>query len=135
VRPLLAAERKLANALLGAEIPDAPLSPGGDGWLGRAKAYWTDVSTWRGTAYLLARLPLGVATFSVATAAYGTALYLSAAPIVAPFDSIDLDFWRIDTAPEGLAILPLGLLLLVAAGWISEGMAAASGGVARWGVR
>jgi hypothetical protein len=135
VRPLLAAERKLANGLLGTEIADAPLSPDGDGWLGRLKAYWTDGATWRGMAYLLARFPFGMLTFTVAVTAYSAALYLIAAPIVAPFDSIDLGFWQPDSVPEGLALVPLGLVLLVAAGWISEGMAAGSRGLARWGAR
>lgn len=135
VRPLLAAERKLANGLLGTEIADAPLSPDGEGWLGRLKAYWTDGATWRGMAYLLARFPVGMLTFTVAVTAYGAALYLIAAPIVAPFDSSDLGFWQPDSVPEGLALVPLGLVLLVAAGWISEGMAVVSRGLARWGAR
>jgi hypothetical protein len=34
-----------------------------------------------------------------------------------------------------MALLPLGLMLLPVAGWISEGMAAMSRGFARWGTR
>jgi hypothetical protein len=34
---------------------------------------------------------------------------------------------------QGLALLPLGLVLLVAAGRISEGMAEMSRALARWG--
>jgi hypothetical protein len=135
VRPLVAAERRLANALLGTQLPAAPLAPGGEGWFERAKAYWTDGSTWRGMAYLLARFPLGTLTFTVAVTAYGTALYAIAAPIVAPFDPIELGIWRPDSVLEGLALVPLGLVLLVAAGWISEGMAAMSRAVVRWGAR
>jgi Putative sensor len=138
VRPLVAAERRLANGLLGTEIPGAPVAPRGEGWLGRVKAYWTDGATWRGMAYLLARFPLGTLTFSVAVAAYGAALYLVAAPVVAPFDPIELGIWQPgdwqpDTVLEGLALVPPGLALLVAAGWISEGMAVASRALARWG--
>ncbi len=135
VRPLLAAERTVSNTLLGTEIRRAALAPRGDGWLGQLKAYWTDSTTWRGMAYLFARFPVGTLTFTVATTVYGAALYLIAAPIVAPFDAIDLGIWRPDTWLEGLALLPLGLALLVAAGWISEGMAAMSRGLARWGTR
>jgi Putative sensor len=133
VRPLVAAERRLANGLLGTEIPGAPLAPRGEGWLGRVKAYWTDGATWRGIAYLLARFPFGTLTFSVAVASYGAALYMVAAPVVAPFDPIELGIWQPDTVLEGLALVPAGLALLVAAGWISEGMAVASRGLARWG--
>jgi Putative sensor len=135
VRPLVAAERKLANALLGSAIPAAPLAPRGEGWLGRVKAYWTDGATWRGMAYLLARFPVGTLTFTLAVSAYGAALYLVAAPIVAPFDPIELGIWQPDTVLEGLALVPPGLVLLVAAGWISEGLAAVSRLLAGWGAR
>jgi len=76
-----------------------------------------------------------MATFTVAVAAYGTALYLIAAPIVAPFDTIELGFWQPDTVADGLALVPAGLILLVLSGWINEGMAAISRGLARWGAR
>jgi hypothetical protein len=129
VRPLL------ANVLLGTDIAPVAVAPGGKGRLGRPKAYWTDGSTWRGMAYLLARFPVGMLTFCVAVSVYASAGYLISAPISAPFDGIELGIWEPDTWYEGLALVPAGLLLLVASGWISEGMAAMSRGFARWGVR
>ena len=63
VRPLLAGERAMSNALLGTDIAPSALAPGGEGWINRLKAYWTDSATWRGIAYLLARFPVGIATF------------------------------------------------------------------------
>jgi hypothetical protein len=135
VRPLLAGERALSNALLGTQIPPAPLAPRAEGWFRQLKAYWTDSATWRGIAYLLARFPVGTATFTVAVAAYGTALYLIAAPIVAPFDAIELGIWEPNTVLEGLALVPLGATLLLASAWISEAMAAMSRALARWGAR
>jgi putative sensor protein len=140
VRPLLAAERGMANALLGAGIPEAPLAPAPEraGIVARVKAYWTDGATWRGVAYLLARFPVGLATFTVALTAYATAAALLAAPILVPLDAHDawdIGAWRIDTVLEGLALVPLGLITLVAAGWISEGMGWVSRELARWGAR
>jgi putative sensor protein len=135
VRPLLAGERALSNALLGTEIPSAPLAPRGEGWLGRLKAYWTDSATWRGMGYLLARSPVGTFTFTVAVATYASALYLIAAPIVAPFDEIELGIWQPDTVLEGLALVPLGAIVLLASAWISEAMATMSRALARWGAR
>jgi hypothetical protein len=137
VRPLLAAERGMANALLGAGIPDAPLTPGGEGVLGRAKAYWTDGAGWRGMAYLLLRFPAGIATFTVALTAFGAAAALISAPIFAPLDddAWNIGDWQVDTLAEGLALVPVGLLTLVAAGWISEGMGWLSRELARWGAR
>jgi hypothetical protein len=135
VRPLLAAERGLANALLDAEVASAPLAPTADGWLRRMVAYWRDSTTWRGVAYLLARFPIGIATFTVAVAAYGAALTLIAAPLLAPLDGIELGIWEPSTVIEGIALLPAGLVLLVVSAWISEAMAAGSRALARWGTR
>jgi hypothetical protein len=135
VRPLLAAERGLANALLGANLPAVAIAPRGEGWLGRLKAYWTDGTTWRGIGYLLARFPVGVATFTVAVTAYSVALWCLAAPLLAPLDAMDLGFWEPDTVVEGLALVPFGVVALFTAGWISEGMAAMSRGLIKATVR
>jgi Putative sensor len=135
VRPLLMGERGLANALLGTNLPPVAVAPRGDGWLGRLRAYWTDGTTWRGLVYLLIRFPVGIFTFSVAVAAYSAAAWGLGAPILAPLDAMDLGFWEPDTVLEGLALLPVGVVLLVAAGWISEGMAAMSRALIRAFVR
>jgi hypothetical protein len=134
IRPLLRVERGLANGLLDARIASAPPT-GGQGLLKRATAYWTDSASWRGIVYLLGRFPVGLATFIVAAVAYSTALYLIAAPVIAPLDAIDLGFWRPDGVLDGLALLPVGLIALLASAWISEGMAALSRAFARWGAR
>jgi Putative sensor len=137
VRPLTAFERAMANELLGADIPGAPLAPAGTGWLGRLKAYWTDGRTWRGMLYLFIRFPAGLASFVVATVAYGLALMLLAAPVLGPLDADGLDVgpWDIDGVLEGLALVPLGAIALIAAGWISVAIGAMSVELARWGTR
>jgi hypothetical protein len=137
VRPLAAAERALANELLGAGIPGAPLAPTGSGWMGRLKAYWTDARTWRGVAFLFLRFPAGLASFIVATVSYGVALTLLAAPLLATLDGDGLDIgpWDIDGVLEGLALMPLGAVALIAAGWISVSLGALSVELARWGTR
>jgi hypothetical protein len=66
---------------------------------------------------------------------FAAAGFLIAAPILAPIDPIELGIWEPDTVLEGLALVPAGLLVLVAAGWISEGMAEMSRALARWGAR
>ena len=135
VRPLLAGERALANHLLDADVPKASLAPSGEGFWGRFKAYWTDSASWRGMAYLLARFPIGIATFTVAVTAYAVALGLIAAPLLAPLDALDFGFWEPSTVAEGLALMPLGLVALLIAAWTSEAMAAGSRALARWGAR
>jgi hypothetical protein len=135
IRPLLGVERGLANALLDARIAPAPLTAGGQGLIGRATAYWKDSASWRGIVYLLGRFPVGLGTFIVAVIAFSTALYLIAAPVVAPLDAVEFGFWRPDTVLDGLAVLPVGLIALLASAWISEGMAVLSRAFARWGAR
>jgi hypothetical protein len=135
VRPLLALERGLAGALLGMRFPAAPLAPAARGFVRRLYAYWTDVPTWRGLAYLILRFPAATATFVVVVAVYGTALHMIAAPIVMPLAPVDLGFWEPDSVLDGLALVPLGLALLVAAGWISDGLGVISRELARWGAR
>jgi hypothetical protein len=125
-RPLLMFERGLAHALLGTNLPPVTVAPRGEGWFGRLKAYWTDGTTWRGVGYLLARFPIGIATFTIALTAYSVALWCLAAPLLAPLDAMDLGFWEPDTVLEGLAFVPFGVMALFTAGWISEGMAAMS---------
>ena len=136
VRPLLAFERGLANSLLGAGVPAAALAPRSEaGIIARFKAYWTDAATWRGLGYLLVRFPAGLATFTVAVILYATAGWLLAAPLLAPLGAIDFGVWEPDGVLDGLLLVPAGAALLIASGWISEGMGAASRALARWGAR
>jgi putative sensor protein len=128
-RPLLMLERGLSNSLLGTELPPVAVAPKGEGFFGRFKAYWTDGTTWRGIGYLLARFPIGVATFTVAVTTYSVALWCLAAPLLAPLEAMDLGFWEPDTVLEGLAFVPFGVVALFTAAWISEGMAAMSRGL------
>ena len=82
-------------------------------------------------------LPRRVATFTVAMAAFGAAVCLLAAPIVVPIDGDTLERRRLAGrhADRGPRAGPAGLVTLFAAGWISEGMGAASRELARWGAR
>ncbi len=66
---------------------------------------------------------------------FSTALGLIGAPILAAIDPMELGIWQPDTWYEGMALVPLGLALLVASGWISEGLGAMSRSLARWGAR
>jgi hypothetical protein len=134
-RPLLMLERGLANSLLGTRLPPVDAAPKGEGFFGRFKAYWTDGTTWRGVGYLLARFPVGVATFTVAVTTYSVALWCLAAPLLAPLEAMDLGFWEPNSVLEGLAFVPFGVVALFTAGWISEGMAAMSRGLIKAAAR
>ena len=91
--------------------------------------------TWRGVGYLLARFPIGIATFMISVTAFSVALWCLAARWLAPLEAMDLGFWEPDTVLEGLAFVPFGVVAPFTAGWISEGMAAMSRGVIKATVR
>jgi hypothetical protein len=135
VRPLLALERSLANSMISADVPASALAPGGAGAWGRLKAYWQDGATWRGIAYLLLRFPVGVFTFTVVVTVFSASVALIGAPIAVAFDPIELGFTTINEWYAALPLVPVGLAALIASGWISEGLAAMSRGLARWGAR
>jgi len=128
-RPLLMFERGLSNALLGTHLPPVAVAPLGEGWFGKLKAYCTHGTTWHVVGYLLARFPIGVATFTISVTAFSVALWCLAAPLLAPLEAMDLGFWEPDTVLEGLMFVPFGVVALFTAGWISEGMAAMSRGL------
>ena len=133
VRPLLAVERALSNTLLGSEIPRAGLAPAATACWGSSRR--TGPTRRRGAASRICSRasPSACSRSPSRSPRTRTALYLIAAPVVAPFDTIELGVWQPDTWFEGVALVPLGVAALVAAGWISEGMAAMSRGLARWG--
>jgi signal transduction histidine kinase len=119
------AESAVARELLG--VPSYPALPlGGPGArlgpLGRARAVVTDRAFWRAQAYLALRfvagLPLAVAVLSL----IGGALFLVTSPIHyrwIPQDNgargIDFGIWLVDSLPETLLLVPVGLVLLVVA--------------------
>ena len=134
VRPLLAGECALSNALLGTAIGSRSAVPRRRGLAGPRQAYWTDSATWRGIAYPMARFPVGMLTFIVAVTTYATALYLIAAPIVAPFDPLELGIGSPTRCSRASPWCRRATVLLASA-WISEAMAAMSRALARWGAR
>jgi hypothetical protein len=50
-------------------------------------------------------------------------------------DGMNVGPWDANRVLAGVAMMPLGALALIAAGWISLGMGAASRELARWGTR
>src|SRR5262249_10079773 len=135
VRPLLALERSQANSMLGADIPASSLAPGGEGIWGRLKAYWKDGATWRGIGYLLLRFPIGLFTFTVVLTPLPSAVALIGTPIAVLLHPVELGFRTIAEWSLARRLVPVGLALLGASGWISEGLGAMSRSLARWGAR
>ena len=131
-------ERGLANVLLHENLSYAPVESRhhGNVWV-RLRAMSRDRARWREIGYLLLRLPAGVATFTAATVALSTPLWLIWAPFHARIvDDTPFGSWfgaseleDITTSPWATLLVPLGMVLLVAAFHVLNALAQACG---RW---
>ena len=110
-------ERAVARVLAGTDIPSPYRpEPEGAGWSARVAARLADPATWKDLAFLLlVRLPLGIASFTIAVTVFGAGLGLLGAPAWywAVDEGIELGLLQADTLAEALAVVPLGALVLV----------------------
>jgi len=116
---LAALERQLAIHALGADVPPMLPPPGSEPAAGlwkRIGAFLSNPVTWKGMAFLLLKLPLGVASFIAAVALLATTAGFLLAPFVWFFGdfSVDLDIdlggWVVDSPAAALAVGVLGVL-------------------------
>jgi hypothetical protein len=138
VRVLANAERGITNALLGTQIPYTPLASDhrGNPWV-RLRRLSREAERRRELGYLVMRLPVGVATFAAALTALTMPVAVAYAPISARFvdDSFGDWFWGAElhdfasSSPWSWALVPVGVVALVAAFHLLDTLAAACG---RW---
>jgi hypothetical protein len=122
-------ERAQAKYLLGADVPPPPRAwETVNGVWGKLKAHFGSDATWKDLLYLLAKLPMGVASFTLVMTVAGAVFWCFALPVAA--------FWRIDIVttssgswhpplwlgllgiPAGVLVFFAGLHLLNGWGWI-----------------
>lgn len=124
-RGLARLERGLATALLGVEMPppEPEPDPGPDGW-GRWIDRLTDPATWRGLVFVaIVRFPLGLACWVAAVVLTSVVTSLLFAPLAPLFGGeIDLFWWQPTSLGELAAVSGAGLLLLVPAVHIVNGL-------------
>jgi hypothetical protein len=130
-------ERRLAALLPGGAIPPAPMAgPPGNVWV-RLRSMTLERDRWRELAFVMLRFPVGIATFTAAAAALTAPVAVAMAPFTARFDDSEpFGTWRYATEMEDLAsspfgwlLVPLGLVLFVAALHLLDALARACG---RW---
>ncbi len=134
VRVVSAIERARAKALLDADIAN-PFMPIGEikGWWPRIKAVLGDAALWKGVAYCVLALPVGIITFTVAVTFWSIALGGVTAPIWATIEAMvganDPHGW----AYVGItaASFVAGLIFLVATPWVVHGLAVMDRGLIR----
>jgi hypothetical protein len=110
-RPVAAFEARLARSLTGVPVSDPAPVPAAAGALGRLGALLRDDMTWRRLVYLLSRFPLGIASFALAVLIVALPLGLIASAILYSTEPLEIVAWRVDTLPEALVAVVLGVLV------------------------
>jgi hypothetical protein len=115
-RALATMERRLAWSLLDAPLPRrrmAPREPNGL-WWARLHGLAASRRTWAEVAFLLLRLPMGVADFAFIITLIGLALGGLAQPIVVAVGvDTHIGSWTIDTFAESLIFIPPSVVFLL----------------------
>jgi hypothetical protein len=126
-------ERRLAWSLLDAPMPrriPASRPPAGIFWA-RLRSLLGSRRTWSELGFVLLRLPLGVADFVVAVTILGLMVVWVVQPILVAAGVEDqIGSWTIDTYPESLVFLPVGLLFLLVGPRLLLGWSAISARIA-----
>jgi signal transduction histidine kinase len=134
VRVVSAVERARVKALLDTDIA-SPFMPIGDieGWWPRIKAVLGDAALWKGVAYCLVALPVGILTFTIAVTFWSIALGGITAAVWGLIENwtgaSDIHGW----AEFGLIVATFvgGILFLIATPWVVRGLAAMDRGLIR----
>jgi hypothetical protein len=115
---LSAMERRLAIVLLGAEVPPMAPPPSSEsvGFWQRVKTFLSNPVTWKGMAYLLIKLPLGVVSFAAVVTSLSVSVSLALVPVLWPWTDVtfDVDFgsWHPSTFSGSLICGLVGVILL-----------------------
>ncbi len=126
--------RKVARRLLLIEVA-RPVRPRRQPGLAGFIAYhWGDPVAWRAVAYLILRFPLGIAQFMFGVGPWVYGLFFLAYPALRTIDpepstdahgvahagGFQIGGFELDTGPRALVLSCVGLLLLLAAPWITH---------------
>jgi hypothetical protein len=128
-------ERLQAQGLLGVRMhsPSAPLV-GDETWWQKTKRHLSEARTWKDLAFLFMKFPLGVVSFVIVVVATAVPAALIGAPFYYRYvdsttnsishqgvnlaighQGINLGAWHIDSLPEALLLVPIGIVALFAA--------------------
>lgn len=113
-RACAAFERGLTNALLGADIPAAPILPApASGIVPRIKALVASPTTWKDIGYLFLEFPLGIFTFCASLVLITVPPYLLFLPIYYRWTNFYYaPYHRVTSLAEALLFVPIGALFI-----------------------
>ncbi|MYL68121.1 sensor domain-containing protein [Halorubrum distributum] len=119
-RLLAAFERWLADALLGADLATPDDLAEADGAVAGARKYVDAASTWRGLGFLLSKFWIALfGLIPLILLARGVPLLTAPAryPVTVQFGEVNGEpaTWAIETLPEALAAVPLGVAAVLVA--------------------
>ena len=132
--PLGTAERWLANRLLDADVaPTGFSAPDEDeGFVAWARETASNPVTWKTHLFLLARFPLGLASWVIAVVALSVAGAFTFAPVILALGGeVNLGWWTPATPLEAFALTAVGLVSVVLAVHLLNGIAWLWGACAR----
>lgn len=132
VRYLGAVNRSTAERWIGLRVPAPPPLRPAPGIVGLVRSALTDVAAWRARAYLVLKLPIAVATFSVAIAFRVGALEFAVSPVlwalnldstpgpggVARHSIMNYGTFYFDTFPRTLILVAQGAVMWLLAPWV-----------------
>ncbi len=123
VRECARFERGLLDLVVGTRLSGPPRPVWSGSILATLSRQAVDPAFWRDQAYLLLRFVAGLPLACVVLGVIGAALQLIAAPAYyRAGDGIDVGVWRIDTLPEALALVPIGVAVLCLAIPLTDGL-------------
>jgi signal transduction histidine kinase len=128
--------RWLARRLLRLDVIPPTRTPRGRGVSGFFRYYLGDIVAWRAIAYMTIKIPIGFGEFMIAGFCWGYGLFSLASPLIWPFDNtlqtddhghrhksfIQFGDFYADSWPKVLLVALVGLLILLAAPWLTRGM-------------
>ncbi len=129
---LIVFERQMAIWLLHEEIPPFTRQDmrGLSLWE-QFKAVISNPVTWKGLAYLLAKLPLGILSFTLLVTFLALSVSMLAAPAYYQYFPPEFIIWSVDTLGEALLLSLVGIFVALISMHILNGLAWVSGKFAR----
>jgi hypothetical protein len=127
-------ERALANNFLDAKISPFIKTERPHGIWVNFKAHFMDGRTWTQAFYLIAKLPLGIITFTIEVTLFMTSLFLIVTPLLYQqswYQYVGVNFWYITSLPQALGAMCGGIVLTIVFYYVTKGLAVISSEFAR----
>jgi signal transduction histidine kinase len=133
IRSMAQIERACVHGLIGVDVSAHYRRPKNPGLGAQIMTRLGDPQTWKDLVYLIAQFPLGILWFTISVMLVGLSIGLTTAPLYywAVADGVEVGVFTIDTLPEALVAVPVGLLVCLLTWHVANGLGALHGAWAR----